>query len=194
MKRALFLSVLAGCSSDPGDSTASGPDDAVVLVAAGYPPDDGPPDDPDAISEATTTPWNCQAFATRLSDQLATHGVTATVVDWSDCKDLACLDVSGDGGSTDIAVFTGSTHWGVLPDQIRDLVPEIGALSPAPGVVSAMASYETAGEYAVQEFLVDLVDLGMTTVDGVALDTGVGQTEADVAAALEDFAGRLVGD
>jgi len=176
------------------DTTVQAPGTAVVLVAAGYVAADGPPDDPDAISEATTTPWNAQAYAGRLAEKLQARGVDTTVVDWADCKDLGCFHVPDVGSTADIAVFAGPTHYGVFPDQLRDLVPTIGELAPAPGVCAAISSFETAGQYAVDSFLEDLDELGVATVEGVALSSGAGQTEAAVEEALEALAGRLMGE
>ncbi len=194
----LFLSLASACNPEPQDTqpdtTVQAPGTAIVLVAAGYTAQQGPPDDPDAISEATTNVWNTQAFADRLVDMLQDRDVDTTAVDWIDCKDLACLHVPDASVTTDIAVFAGPTHWGVFPDQIRDLPPAIAELSPPPGVCSALNSYETAGEYAVTSFLADLEELGLATVQGLALEGGVTQTEEHVDAELEGFAGRLMGD
>ncbi len=45
---------------------------------------------------------------------------------------------------------------------------------------SAVSSYETAGQYAVDSFLEDLDALGLVTVEGAALMGGSGQAEAAV--------------
>ncbi len=191
----LVLSAVA-CETQTDDSeadtTPSAPGTAVVLVAAGYTAADGPPDDPDAISEATSAPWNSQVFAEGLVEQLDGRGVDASVAQWTDCKVLECLQL--EDGTVDIAVFAGPTYMGVFPDQLRDLVPAIGDLSPAPGVCSALNSYETAGQYAVDSFLEDLDELGLETVEGVALDASAGQTQAAVDEALEGLAERLLGE
>ena len=194
----LSLSLLLACNPEPrdtqSDTTVEPPGTAVVLVAAGYTTQQGPPDDPDAISEATTAIWNTQAYADRLVEKLQDRDVDAAVVDWVDCKDLSCLHVPDESSTSDLAIFAGPTHWGVFPDQIRDLPPAIAELSPPPGVCSALNSYETAGEYAVTSFLADLEELGLATVQGLALEGGVTQTEEHVDAELEGFVGRLMGD
>jgi len=194
----LFLGFLFACDPQTEDTqpdtTAQAPGTAVVLVAAGYVAVDGPPDDPDAISEATTTTWNAQVYAGRLAEKLQVRGVDTTVVDWTDCKDLGCFHVPDAGSTADIAVFAGPTHYGVFPDQLRDLVPAIAELAPAPGVCSAISSFETAGQYAVDSFLEDLDDLGVATVEGAALSAEANQTEAAVEEALEALTGRLMGE
>ncbi len=194
----VFTGLALACDPQPDDSqpdtTPALPGTAVVLLAAGYTAADGPPDDPDAISEATTVPWNSRVYAERLVEEPEARDVDAAVVEWADCKDLACLHVPDEASTTDIAVFAGPTYWGVFPDQIRDLVPAIGELSPPPGVCSAVNSYETAGQYAVDSFLEDLEEQGLAITEGVALDAGAGQTEAAVDEALEAMADRLMGE
>jgi hypothetical protein len=192
----LALALAAACEpasddSDP-DSPPAGPGSAVVVIAAGYTSAEGPPSDPDAISEATSSPWNTRAFAERLVAALEARGVEAAVVDWTACKDLACLHVPDASSTADLAVFAGPTHYGVLPSQIRDLAPDIAALAPSPWRCSALVSYETTGQYAVDSFLEDLAEQGLSTVPGLALDAGMGQTEELVDAAVEAFADALV--
>lgn len=200
MKTGIALCFLPLMACEPtaydthSDTTAPrAPGTAVVLKAAGYTVDMGAPDDPDAISEATSAAWNTHVFVDLLVAKLQARSVDAQVADWVDCKDLACLRVPDEGSTADIAVFAGPTYYGVLPDQIRDLAPALGELEPAPGTCSAIASYETAGEYAVASFLEELEERGLGTVEGAALHAGTSQTEGEVDAALEALVGRLMG-
>ncbi len=165
--------LLVACEPSAHDSepvVESGPrnEHAIVLKAAGYLPGEGPPDDVDAISEATTATWNTHEYADRLRDQLEDRGREAQVVDFVDCKDLSCLLLPSGDDTAAVVVFAGPTHWGVMADPLQGWLALLPDLDPLPELSSAITSCETLGEYAVDSYLVDLTEAGVPTVPGVA--------------------------
>ncbi len=190
----LLPALVAACDdSDSGDAAVDpGPQYAVIVKAAGYLPDGKAPDDPDAISSATTATYNTHVYAERLAEVLAARVESAEVADYLDCAELACLAVPDQGSTATIVVFAGPVHWGVFPDQLSELAPLAAELEPLPRVVSAMSSYETAGQYAVETLLEELAGSGLSTVEGAWLDAG-DITEEELDSTLESFAERLVG-
>lgn len=166
---------------------------AVIVKTAGYLPEDGPPEHPDAITRATTADYNSHVYAEQLAQLLHTRGIETEVFDHLDCLELSCarIDDGDDEGTTaSIVVVAAKTEYlQVLPEG-QALIPHIAGLRPMPEVVAAVTSYGSA-DTALQPYEEKLAGSGLAVVTGAALGPAGGMDDDRMEASLADLADRL---
>lgn len=105
MNKQQFLSatLIVACVVSLNVSTANAEDAAqkkyrvVVIRGAGVVPDTKKPEGADAITSATSLGMNTYTLTSALAGKLAALDATVEVKQFSECRDLICLDATADG-------------------------------------------------------------------------------------------------
>lgn len=169
---------------------------AVIIKAAGYIPGTEKPEDPDAITNATSEGGNTHVFADRLAKILGETGIETKTIDFSECRDLSCI-LHSDGDEkrpmVNLIVFAGPTHGSKLPQQLQDFIPLVKKVSQSyPKIrytILNSSGNPSSGANAIAHFDSLLTDTGAKTIPGLVLDR---ETETDeLEKELKEFAERL---
>jgi hypothetical protein len=163
---------------------------AVIVKTAGYLPEEGPSDRPDAITRATTANYNSHIYADRLAELLLARGIEAEVFEHLDCPELDCALESDDRAAASIVVVAAKTEYLQVVPEGRALVPHLAAMRPMPEVVAVVTSFGSA-DTALETFEDMLEDEGLTVVAGTALGPAQGMDDARMEQGLADLADRL---
>lgn len=170
---------------------------AVIIKAAGYIPGTEKPEDPDAITRATSEGGNTHVFTDKLAKMLDETGIETKIVDFSECRDLSCVFCSeGDEkrSTVNLVVFAGPTHGGKLPQQLQNFIPLVKKISQSyPDIrytILNSCGNPSSGKNAVAHFDALLTDAGAKTIPGLVLDRETGAEELEKA--FEEFASRLL--
>ena len=170
---------------------------AVIIRGAGYLPDAKPPEGPDAITRATSEPGNTYVFSERLVDEMGKNGIKAVIVEYTDCRDMSCVDYTDATGvrrAVDFVILAGPSHNRFLPKPLLNLLPPLGEkLASNPGVIcSSMISGNYT--YRIVDTMVNtdvqLREIGAKTVPGLVFNSDVIEQELDED--VRDFVSKLV--
>ncbi|MBN2451342.1 MAG: hypothetical protein JXR77_13200 [Lentisphaeria bacterium] len=176
---------------------------AVIIQGAGYLPGTEPPAGTDALTKATSREINTYSLTAALVEKLTALGMTATVLPFSECGDLACLGKSPDGTRTrvDVVIFAGPSHFSKQPPQLTSLYPKIKeAAARNPGLICSTlvpAWYpDTKGQATMELADKAFREAGARSLPGTTILTprkeNKGASPEEVQKALTDFATRLV--
>ena len=161
---------------------------AVIIKGAGYLPGTEKPTDPDAITHATSEPGNTHVFCDQLVKKMAEKKINASVIDFSECVELDCLD------SADMVILAGPSYMRKFPEQLERLFPKFkGVIARHPKTVCSClvsANYTWRGVVTMVRIDEELKKAGARTVPGVVFNSDVIQQEIDED--LKDFVDALI--
>lgn len=170
---------------------------AIIIRGAGHLPGEKPPEGPDAITQATSEPGNTYVFSKRLVEELEKNGIRTTIVEYTDCRDMSCLDytdASGKQRTVDFVILAGPSYNRFLPKPFLKLLPRLGEkLAGNTGVIcSSMISGNYT--YRVVDTMVNtdkqLKEIGAKTVPGLVFNSDV--VEQEITEDVRDFVSKLV--
>ncbi len=209
-QKIILATMLIACTTSltalAADAAAPAPTKyrVVVIQAAGYLREVGKPAGADAITRATSKVNNTYSLTTALAAKLEALNATVEVKQFSDCKDLTCLDASADGTvkSADLVIFAGPEHMGKPPKQLTDLYPKLKEVAPRhPALVCSTlvsaGSAKTKGGDAITITQAAFKASGVKFVPGVGLNSpgmllSKPASPEVVDKALTDFATALI--
>ncbi len=206
IQRMILATLLAVCATSltalAADASASAPKHfrAVVIQGAGYLPGAKKPQGADAITHATTKVVNTYVLTDALVAKLTALGVAVEVMQFNDCKDLACLDASASNTvkSVDLVIFAGPEHMGKPTKQLSALYPKLKDVAIRnPGLVcTTLVSAGSKGKKSIAKTEAAFKAAGVKFVPGVGLNPPgflrKGASPEEIDTALADFAVRLV--
>ncbi|MFH1941315.1 MAG: hypothetical protein ABIL68_04365 [bacterium] len=159
---------------------------AVIIKAAGYLPNTSAPENPDALTQATSEGGNTHTFADTLAGKLTALKVQSEIVDFS------ALEMRH--FNTQLIVFAGPTYGGKFPEQLQKIVPGLKDViqSDSRIVCTEFTSCRNseAGERAIQHFDALLNEAGLNTCKGIAISRDVGTKSLNQK--TTEFAGLLL--
>lgn len=193
----LLTAVLLVTGSTAADAQETGYR-AVIIRGAGYLPGTKPPEDPDAITHATSEPGNTYVFSERLAEELGKNGITTTIAEHTDCADMSCVTYTDAGGArraVDFVILAGPSYMRYLPQPLQNLLPRLKEeLIAHPDILcSSMISGNYTYRVVVTMVNTDmqLREIGAKTIPGLVFNSDVIQQELDED--VKDFVSKLIG-
>lgn len=160
----------------------SGPKTAVIIKAAGYLPGTEAPEGADAITRATSDTNNTHTFAVKLQEKLTEQNMIVRIMDYTEAKGQTFED--------NVVILTGPTWSGKLIKQILNLVDEL-TVEPKSLVTHFTAcGTQSSGDEAAVLMDQHLVEHGLTTIPGIALDEDLDPEAVDKI--MTAFANKIV--
>ncbi|MFO7936661.1 MAG: hypothetical protein R6V06_03540 [Kiritimatiellia bacterium] len=173
---------------------------AIIIQAAGYPPEGEKPEEgTDAVTQATTKGINTYTLTTSLIKKLNAADIAATVLPHTSCKDLKCL-TDGSRGRTDLLIFAGPSHFSKQPPQLTKLyrrVKDVVKTNPKLICSTLVPAWypDTKGKDTIKVAAKAFEKEGASVVEGVSILTPRGKKKGadtkEVEAALIAFTDRI---
>jgi len=173
----VFSSLAWMCQSNDGPITA------VIIQAAGYAPGDEAPQDPDAISQATSEGVNTYTLTKNIKKKLTAEGVQTTVVGLKEANKV--LDAR-------IVILAGPVFSGKLPEQFSPVMSNL-TVNPKSVITCLMpCGTPESGVEAAKLISEELAKAGHRVVDGLSIGS---KSEADqIEKDLADLTSRLIAE
>jgi len=174
----VFSSLAWMCQSNDGPITA------VIIQAAGYAPGEEAPEDPDAISQATSEGVNTYTLTDNLIKKLTAEGIQTKVIGLKEAKEMM--------PNARIVILAAPVYNGKLPEQFSPVMSNL-TVNPKSVITCLMpCGTPESGAEAAKLISEQLAKAGHRVVDGLSIGN---KSEADqIETVLADLTSRLIAE